>query len=151
MIERTRGWNFSSGEMQWHRRVTILSGLFITRFTVSCYWILADFLNLVHVRLYSVFSKNNDSCAMSLAALLRRVTTHRREIRAGSLPHCLEAVAVHVKRAPHSWLRNIILQSSLKQPTATHADLLPISEGPLARVILPKLCQREKNTHSTSG
>ena len=88
---------------------------------------------------------------MLLAAFLHRVTTHRREIRAGSPPHCLETVAVHAKKAPHSQLRSTILQSSLKQTTITHANLLPTSEGLLVRVTVSKLCQQEKTTHSTSG
>lgn len=75
---------------------------------------------------------------MSLAAFLHRVTTPWWEIRAGSLPHCLETVAVHAKRAPHSQLRCPILQSSLKQTTVTHANLLPTSEGPLVRVTVSK-------------
>lgn len=41
------------------------------------------------------------------------------------LTHSLEAVTVHAKKAPYSPLRNLILQSLLKQTTVTHADLLP--------------------------
>lgn len=114
--------------------------------TESQSWIPADFLMLVQVHLHPAF-KNNNSCAMSIAAFLCRFTTHRWEIRAGSLPHCF---------GDGQW-ELLIPSSGLKSCSSGSNKcllLIQISEFPLRDHLWEwqvLKCQQEENTHSTSG